>query len=77
MTRGEGRARWMLARINEAGVRIRFSRKDGEWGVQFPEYCQSTPEQKEIATELILFGIAYPRCYGTLVRLHRDQGVAA
>lgn len=72
--RGEAKARWVLRRLAEAGITVQFSRIDGEWGVRFTDRSQLTAAQKEVANDLLLFGITYPRCFATLARLHREEG---
>ena len=69
--RGEQRARMVIARIKAAGFVPEFSRVGREWGVGG---LRETDEHREAFKDLLLFGVAHPRCYATLVRLMREEG---
>lgn len=73
--RGERRARSMLAKLDDTGVvAIPGLDHDGGWGLRFPGKDQHTDAQREVAVHALLFGVAYPRCFGTMIRLLRERG---
>lgn len=75
MKRGERKARAMLDALDRAGVRIVMGVTDGgELGFGFPDAKSFTAEQREVAVEVTLFAIGYPRCFGTLKRLIFERG---
>ena len=70
MKRGERMARWMLDRMEAGGVPFDIVlTDDGDRGIAFPNVKSHTAEQKELAADLVMFAIAYPRNFGTLCRL--------
>lgn len=70
MRRGERMARWMLERLAVGGVVFELTLDDeGQRAIAFPNAKSHTAEQKELATDLVLFAIAFPRNFGTLCRL--------
>ena len=75
LTKSHRRALWMLQRLREAEVQVRAGKaEDGTWGLSFPNGKQHTAAQQEVAVDAILLGIAYPRAFGTLIRLLRNSG---
>lgn len=73
MRRGERMARWMINRLADGGVEVEpFKGSDG-WGLQFPGREDHTPEQRELAVDAIMFGIGYPRNFGTMCRILQEE----
>ena len=76
MKRGERKARWMLDRLDKAGVTFKIvPTENGGRGIAFPDSESHSPEQRELAVDLVMFAIGFPRCFGTLVRLHAEREV--
>lgn len=75
MKRGERMARQMLQNVRTAGLRVRFLKIDSEWAIEMLNPKPLTDEELRAATDLTMFAIGYPRNFGTLVRLHEEQGV--
>ena len=68
--RGERKARWMIERLAKAGVPVEPTKcSDGKWGLRFPEREAHTQEQKAVVVDAMLFGVGFPRCFGTMIRL--------
>jgi hypothetical protein len=72
--RGERKARWMLNIMDNAGVVASPVWVNGDgWGLKFIGHSDYSPEQRAVAADSVIFGIAYPRCFGTLVRLLNER----
>jgi len=72
--RGERKARWMLGRLDAAGIRVQPVRtKEGAWGLDVPPATALSSEQQEVRRDAFLFAIGYPRCFGTMVRIVRER----
>lgn len=72
--RGERKARWMLARISNAGLTFDRVRDDkGHWGLRFHDVGSQSPEQREIIKDACYFALGYPRCFATMLRLIRER----
>lgn len=73
--RGERKARWMIDRLAKGGVEFQIVRvpPTGERGIIFPNRESHTQEQRDLAVDLVLFAIAFPRCFASLARLHADS----
>lgn len=75
--RGEQMARWMIDRLDQAGVQYKIVRTDeGERAVQFLNRSNETQEQKDIGFELVCFMCGYPRHFATMDRLLKEANHA-
>ena len=74
MKPGERRARRMLGLLRDAGVDAQ-SGKDatGARGLGFPGWHDLTPDQRHIAADAILLGVAWPRSFTMLCRFLSDE----
>lgn len=77
MKRGEWKARRMMKIMDEAGVVAEPVWRKGEgWGLRFVNSTSYSAEQKSVAADSIMFGIAYPRCFATMCRLLQEKEAA-
>ena len=74
MKPGERRARRMLALMRNAGVDAQPGKDDaGNRGLAFPGWHHFTPEQRHLATDALLLGVAWPRSFAMLCRFLSDK----
>jgi hypothetical protein len=74
--RGERKARWMLARLDAAGVEMTATYQRGGWSIELPGRDDHTAEQRAAVNDLMLFMIGYQRCAATMCRLIREREAA-
>lgn len=73
--RGERRARWFIREWTGIGGTFSFVKQDGKTVLGLG--MSNIPDQhRKDRNELALFGIAFPRVYGTLARIVRTEGLA-
>lgn len=72
--RGERMARWMLDRLDLGQVKFELvPTDDSRRGIRFLNSERFSKAQSELAAELVLFAMGYPRNFGTLCRLMRER----
>lgn len=74
MRRGEAMARNVLKAMDEAGVKFEIVRVDGDRAVKFLDPKSHTEDQRQLAVDLVMFAIGYPRNFATMDRLMREAG---
>lgn len=68
----------MLRRIEHAKLPFAISADEkGQDALKFPDPAGHTAEQRNVAVDVMIFAIGYPRCFGTLKRLIRDREIGA
>ncbi|ALJ14082.1 hypothetical protein [Sphingopyxis macrogoltabida] len=73
MKRGEKMARRVLHIMAEAGVAFEIVRNaSGERAIKFNDPKAHTEQQRELAVDLVLFAIGYPRNFATMDRLMKE-----
>ena len=67
-------AQFMLDRAERASLNFTIGRENaGERKIQFQNGASLTDEQREVATDIVMFGIGYPRNFATMARMVADK----
>lgn len=76
MKRGERMARWMIGRLDAAGVEVEPLRQNGEWALKLPASKDHTPEQRAVATDAALMALGHPRNFATMCKILEQRRAA-
>jgi len=71
--RGERMARWMIDKLDQAGVAVEAVKCPDGWALKFPGPENHTSEQRELAVDAAMLGIGYPRNFATMCRLLQNR----
>jgi hypothetical protein len=75
LARGERKARWFIREWTAIGGTFAFV-KDGKKTVLGLGMANISEEHRKDRNDLALFGVGFPRVYGTVARIVRAEGLA-